>query len=1163
MAAILLLLSASAFQAVFASSYTYDADGRLTTVTAPSGGSTQYTYDALGNILSIQSVPSGQLALLSFTPGQGTVGTRVTLTGNGFSTTLSSNAVTFNGIAATVLSASSTQLVVTVPSGASTGPISVTVGASTVTSHSDFVVGQAPVLDGFTPSMGDVNSSVTVSGSNLDPSPGGTTITLGGASVTVSSITDTQIVFTVPSGVGSGPIEVTTPYGQATTTTDFVVAPPSIGAANITSSAVIAANGTAQSLNVTNANQYGLFVFNAAAGQWLSVQLSSLTTSSTNGISYTVYSPDNIEVAYGSLSAGSNMSIHLPEIPIAGTYLITFASGSSGGLQLSATLETDTVIPADGSTLPSAITVTGQSERLIFNATAGQNLGFWIGGITAPTTSAYANTTVYDPDGFTVLAKGACGPGINNLACGLNLHQLAQTGGYSVIIQPVGTTMSFNSVLSQASTLNFNAPVNVQLAQAGQWGFLSFTATANEKLTLAITGTSTTPSGNAITTNIYDPKGLLLTNTSTGSSSSNAGYTFNLTNLIAGTYTLTVVPPYTVSGSMQVSLYPAVEGTLTVNAPPSNFSTSVPGQNVYLSFNATTGQNLGLNLDTFTSSATSGIGGASVYKPDANVLAYSPTCLNGGGCGMNLSNLPESGTYEVVMQPGGLQTIGFQASLVTPTPLSLNAPFSLNLTQPGQEGFFSFTATSGETLALDLSGISTTPANAQVTLTVYGLNGNVIGTVTTATGNSVNLYDLPAGTYTATVAMASGSTNASMQVQSVPGVTGTLAINGGSSSFGTTAPGQNVYLSFSATKGQNLGLGISSLTTSPSSGYGAQVVVYDQNNNEVAVTSCAASAGGCGLNLANLPSTGTYLAVIQPAYTTETMNFQATLSTDVTGTLTTGTALNLNLAQPGQIGLMNFSATAGETLALTVNGISTTPANNVVTISITGPALNTYATISSPNYIFNLPNLSAGTYTVSIVPNNAATASMQLESVPGVTGTLTTTGGITSFSTSTPGQDVFLSFSATQGQNLGLGINNVAVSPSSAWGIQVIVYDKNGGVAASSSCCAAPNGSTGLGLRNLLGGTYEVVIEPGNTTQTMSFQAGLAVAGDLNDDGVVDDADVLLAERMALGLITPTPFQEVVGDVAPLVNGIPSPDGVINFQDVLLIQRKALGLVQY
>ncbi len=62
--------------------------------------------------------------------------------------------------------------------------------------------------------------------------------------------------------------------------------------------------------------------------------------------------------------------------------------------------------------------------------------------------------------------------------------------------------------------------------------------------------------------------------------------------------------------------------------------------------------------------------------------------------------------------------------------------------------------------------------------------------------------------------------------------------------------------------------------------------------------------------------------------------------------------------------------------------------------------------------------------------------------------------------------------------------------------------------------------------------------------------------GDVNGDGVVDAGDVVLAQRIAMGIVTPTSTQLCRGDVAPAG----APDGVINAADVVVIQRKAMGL---
>lgn len=65
--------------------------------------------------------------------------------------------------------------------------------------------------------------------------------------------------------------------------------------------------------------------------------------------------------------------------------------------------------------------------------------------------------------------------------------------------------------------------------------------------------------------------------------------------------------------------------------------------------------------------------------------------------------------------------------------------------------------------------------------------------------------------------------------------------------------------------------------------------------------------------------------------------------------------------------------------------------------------------------------------------------------------------------------------------------------------------------------------------------------------------------GDINSDGNVDVIDVLLATRIAIGDLIPTPNQVLRGDVAPQISGLPVPDGVINTGDIVIIQGIALN----
>jgi YD repeat-containing protein len=189
--------------------YYYDDVGRLVTMVDQSGNVVTYTYDAVGNILAIDrsTVTQGQLAIFDFNPETGPASTVVTIRGQGFSATASSDAVKFNGTVATVTSATTTSLVTTVPAGATTGPISVTVNGNTATSSNNFVVSQIPVIQSTLPKaalFGAVITPFQVIGANLlgatfSFSPPGPTI-----STVVINSTGTSATMTVSVGVLEG-----------------------------------------------------------------------------------------------------------------------------------------------------------------------------------------------------------------------------------------------------------------------------------------------------------------------------------------------------------------------------------------------------------------------------------------------------------------------------------------------------------------------------------------------------------------------------------------------------------------------------------------------------------------------------------------------------------------------------------------------------------------------------------------------------------------------------------------------------------------------------------------------------------------------------------------------------------------------------------------------
>jgi hypothetical protein len=148
------------------------------------------------------------LTVASFTPTSGLVGSDVTLTGTGFSTTLTDDVVKVNGVAAVVKSATATQLVITIPAGATTGPITVEVKDGKVTT-ANFTVTPPLTVSNVQPLTGPKDTEVTITGSGFSTTASDNKVTFNGKDATVKSATATSLVVAVPTRAGTGKVSVT------------------------------------------------------------------------------------------------------------------------------------------------------------------------------------------------------------------------------------------------------------------------------------------------------------------------------------------------------------------------------------------------------------------------------------------------------------------------------------------------------------------------------------------------------------------------------------------------------------------------------------------------------------------------------------------------------------------------------------------------------------------------------------------------------------------------------------------------------------------------------------------------------------------------------------------------------------------------------------------
>ena len=168
------------------------------------------------------------VSVTRFEPRSGDVADRVTLTGTGFSPTLTDNQVSLNVQRATVVSATPTELVVEVPAGARSGQWSVAVnGNGQARARDPFMVTQRPHIVAVEPERGIPGSRVTLRGTNFPTDRALVQVRLNGQDVEVQSFGREAIELTVPRNAQTGRFEVVARLqGTGRAERDFVVLQP-------------------------------------------------------------------------------------------------------------------------------------------------------------------------------------------------------------------------------------------------------------------------------------------------------------------------------------------------------------------------------------------------------------------------------------------------------------------------------------------------------------------------------------------------------------------------------------------------------------------------------------------------------------------------------------------------------------------------------------------------------------------------------------------------------------------------------------------------------------------------------------------------------------------------------------------------------------------------
>src|SRR5208282_2489294 len=578
--------------------YIYDGVGRLIVAYDLSGNAAVYNYDAVGNLLSIGNYPSTSPSAFKLNSGSGSAGSTVTIYG----TDLCSNpTVTFNGVNATVVSASSTQIEAIVPTGATTGDVVVTCGSNQI-DVGTFTIGggNAPSITSFTPTIGSAGTAVTIGGSNFQPVAINNSLSFGNVAALVTSASASTLGAAVPSGATTGPISVTTSTGQAVSTGYFFVPPPTFTASSIAVTGTIVIGGQPVNVTLDTAGTEALFAFNGTAGQQVSLNVTNSTLCCTyaNDI-YIIQPGGNTSNAIGMLALSDYPTGFIPSVtlPTTGTYTVFvvptdipgFGIPSTGSLTLQL-FSTPTIVvnglSIGGSAVTTPVNLPGQNYSAAFSGTPGQQISL------SYTNSTGCNTFYVIPP-LGSISSAIASPSVCEPGTGFIPLILPSIGNYTIFIEPsviyngpyTGSVTLQLLLQEQAGTLSLNGPAIPVSTLLGQVADLSFSGTAGHQVSLSVSNSSY---GVDTYVNVLNSSGSNLNS-----------FPFPLGAGDSGAFSLPYTGNYMVQmggyvpGSAEVTLYDPtpVNGNIVVNGFPVNLNTN-PSQPLELSFSGTQGEQL-------------------------------------------------------------------------------------------------------------------------------------------------------------------------------------------------------------------------------------------------------------------------------------------------------------------------------------------------------------------------------------------------------------------------------------------------------------------------------------------------------------------------------------------------------------------------------------------
>ncbi|MDH2352294.1 IPT/TIG domain-containing protein [Bradyrhizobium sp. SSUT112] len=530
----------------------------------------------------------------------------------------------------------------------------------------------------------------------------------------------------------------------------------------------ITADGPSVSLTTTTVGQNMSLTFAGTANDRVTLSLSMSSGLMPGYSGLTIVQPDGKTQLYSRYPANyATVFIDLLVLPVTGTYTILFNPNSTTMGTVTFALAS---VPPDvsgtatigGGTVALTTTKAGQNMSLTFAGTANQRVSLLF-TVSSGLSPGYSPLTILQPNGTTQLYSR--NPA-NYDSLFTDVLVLPVTGTYTILFDPNSTTFGTATFtltpvppdVVGTATIGGSA-VSLTTTTAGQNMSLTFSGVANQRISLLLSVDNGLSPG-------YSPLTILQPDGTTQLYSRNpANYASFFTDVLvlpaSGTYTIQFNPNGTTTGTATFTLYaepPDASATITPGGGTVSLTTTVPGQNMGMTFSGMANQRVSL-LMTLTNGLVPGCSPLSIIQPNGTTQLFFNGCANYASFFTDVLVLPVTGTYAIMLNPNGMGigTGTFTLYDVPPDAIGTTsigqAAVSYDVTAPGQSIQVTFAGTASQSASVNVSRVSSTPSGACYNITTKKPDGSTLrGDGTCNNGYSSGSLTLPtAGTYTVVV----------------------------------------------------------------------------------------------------------------------------------------------------------------------------------------------------------------------------------------------------------------------------------------------------------------------------------------------------------------------------------------------------------------------------